>query len=98
MKILKHTAAFGSYYDLNSSTPDNARYNSAIVKRKFRYGKLSQVARARPGQRNTTRGCFAVRAAPRSDPKKLEKPEKVETKSQGRLNFSQGLICLKVAL
>ena len=37
-------------------------------------------------------------AAPRSDPKKVEKLEKVEKKSQGRSLLSQGLIFLKVAL
>ena len=36
--------------------------------------------------------------APRSDPKKVEKVEKVETKSHGRSALSHGLIFLKVAL
>ena len=36
-------------------------------------------------------------SAPRSDPKKLEKLEKVETISQGRSALSQGVIFLKVA-
>ena len=42
------------------------------------------------GTQNTTL------TAPRSDPKKLEKLEKVETKSQGRSALSQGMIFLKV--
>ena len=37
-------------------------------------------------------------AAPRSDPKKVEKLEKVEKNSQGRSLLSQGLIFLKVGL
>ena len=37
-------------------------------------------------------------SAPRSDPKKLEKLEKVEAKSQGRSALSQGLIFLKLSV
>ena len=59
---------------------------------------LKKLSRMKHSRYEATYSEYTVCAAPRSDPKKLEELEKVETKSLGRSALSQGLIFLKVAL